>query len=81
MGQPVSATRRPSLLRAVLTTGAAVAILSLTGAPTPKALARLGDAGVAREAGTLLLHIAPVLIASAATAGLGSPAAARKGAR
>jgi hypothetical protein len=63
MGQQVSTTRRPSLLRAVLTTGAAVTVLSLTGAPTPKTLARLTDAGVAAETGVLLLHIAPIVLA------------------
>lgn len=63
---PLSSTppaARPSLLRAALTVGGVFALLSATGAPTPKTLKRLVDAGASAEAATVALHVAPVLIA------------------
>lgn len=63
MGASAPATGRKPLVRPTLTIGVAMALLSLTGAPTPKTLARLEGAGVPADQGAMLLHAAPVVIA------------------
>jgi hypothetical protein len=59
---PAAPSSKP-ILRPMLAAGAAMAVLSLTGAPTPKTLGRLEALGVPADQGALLLHAAPVLIA------------------
>jgi hypothetical protein len=68
MGQP-EVTKKRSLTRPVLTVGVAFAILSATGAPTPKTLARLEGAGLSPDLAAAALHVAPVFIAMAGLAG------------
>lgn len=63
MGPSASATPKKPLLQPMLLAGGAMALLSLTGTPTPKTLARLEGVGVPAELGGLLLHAAPVAIA------------------
>jgi hypothetical protein len=46
----------------MLSAGAAMGVLSLTGAPTPKTAARLDAAGLSPDLAAALLHAAPVLI-------------------
>lgn len=65
---PQTPSKRTSVLRPVLTVGAAFAFLSATGAPTAKTVDRLVDAGVPAAQAGIVLHVAPVIIAMAGLA-------------
>ncbi len=60
---PSAPAARSSLLRPVLTAGAAFTLLSATGAPTAKTVTRLTDAGLSADQAAIALHAAPVIIA------------------
>ncbi|MDZ4776284.1 MAG: hypothetical protein SGJ23_05805, partial [Alphaproteobacteria bacterium] len=60
---PSAPAARSSLLRPVLSAGAAFTLLSATGAPTAKTVTRLTDAGLSADQAAIALHAAPVIIA------------------
>jgi hypothetical protein len=59
--QTYAATPTKPVLRPMLAAGVAMSVLSLTGAPTPKTVARLEAAGLGPDLAGPLLHVVPVL--------------------